>query len=105
MSKRQQILFKIKSSVMLEDPTAEVILYGSRARGNFSKASDWDILILLAKNEQIDEAEDKLRDNLYEIELETGEIISTLVYSKDYWTGKLKYSPLYDNVIREGIRL
>lgn len=104
MQDKKQILLKIKNSIRCEDPDAEIFLFGSRARGDSKKTSDWDILILI-NNEKTFITEDKFRNNLYEIELETGQIISTIVYSKDYWSKKLKYSPLYKNVTKEGIRL
>jgi uncharacterized protein len=105
MRKREQILLKIKSSIKNEDPTAEIILYGSRVRGNATKMSDLDILVLIDNTEKVFESEDRFRNDLYDIELETGQIISTLVYSKYYWTHNLKFSPLYNNVNKEGIQL
>lgn len=105
MNEEEKILLRIKSSIKKDEPNAEIYLYGSRARGDNSGASDWDILVLVDNREKTFETEDKLRNKLYEIELETGQIISTLVYSKDYWKDKLKYSPLYMNVNKEGIHL
>ena len=105
MGKNDKLLLKIKSSIIQECPSAEIILYGSRARGEATSLSDWDILILVENNDKITESEDRFRNNLYELELETGQIISTLVYSKEYWIKKLKYSPLYINVNKEGIHL
>ena len=105
MQDKKQILLKIKNSIRLDDPDAEFFLFGSRARGDSKKTSDWDILILINNNEKTYLTEDKFRSSLYEIELEIGQIISTMVYSKDYWAKKLKYSPLYKNVTKEGIRL
>ncbi|HBX50313.1 MAG: hypothetical protein A2275_18945 [Bacteroidetes bacterium RIFOXYA12_FULL_35_11] len=104
MDKKDKILIKIKKSITKEDSEAEIILFGSRARGDNTNISDWDILVLIDNN-NTNELEDKFRNNLYEIELETGQIISTIVYSKNYWSNILKYSPLYNNVNKEGIRL
>ncbi len=52
------------------DPDASIILYGSRARGNYSPESDWDFLILLNRNIN-DQIKTELRHRLYEIEWET----------------------------------
>jgi len=49
--------------------------------------------------------EDKFRGGLYNIELEIGQTISPLTYSKDYWRSSLTITPLYKNIINEGIRL
>jgi len=38
-------------------------------------------------------------------ELDLGQVISTFVYPKDFWQNTLIYSPLFDNVKKEGIRL
>jgi predicted nucleotidyltransferase len=47
MSKYSEILSIIRDVVSGIAPKSEVYLYGSRARGNSKKQSDWDILILL----------------------------------------------------------
>lgn len=100
-----QIQNRIKKSIMAKDSKAVVYLFGSRARGDFRPNSDWDILILVDDNQVTNEIEDKFRDDLYDIELESGQIISTIIYPKDYWKSRLIYSPLFKNVTREGILL
>ena len=96
---------KIKSAIHDKDPKAVAYLFGSRARGSFRPDSDWDILILVDDNIVTNEIEDKFRDDFYDIEIESGQIISTFIYPKDYWKSILKYSPLYKNVNNEGILL
>lgn len=100
-----EILNRISQSIHQKDPVAEAFLFGSRARGDNRKNSDWDILILIDDDMVTNEIDDKFRDELYNIELETGQIISTFVYPKNYWNTSLVYSPLYKNVKMEGIRL
>lgn len=104
MTEQVKLLMEIKRSIEKEDTSAEIILFGSRARGDSKLTSDWDILVLINNNKTL-EAEDRFRSNLYNLELESGQIISPIVYSKDYWQNKLKYSPLYNSISREGIRL
>jgi predicted nucleotidyltransferase len=53
---------------------SDIILFGSRARGNAVKHSDWDILILLNTPEVNFEMEKNFINALYEIEIETGEV-------------------------------
>ncbi len=86
------------------DSKAEVILYGSRARGDERDDSDWDILILTdyPVNLQI---EREFRNKLYDLELETGESFSVFTYSRDDWQTKQRITPFYQNVSREGILL
>ncbi len=96
---------KIFESIHKTDSNSVVYLFGSRARGDAKPESDWDILILVDENRITHEIEDKFREKLYDIELETGQIISTFIYPKAYWQNTLAYSPLYRNVEKEGIRL
>ena len=42
---------------------------------------------------------------LDELELEYGQAFSTFVYSRSDWDSKLRITPLYKNVEREGIRI
>jgi predicted nucleotidyltransferase len=105
MSRRDKIINKIIGITDTKYPDAEIYLYGSRARGNAKKLSDWDLLILLnSKNISFD-LETKLMDEFYELELETGAIISPLIYSKIDWVQNHSLTPLYDNIQKEGIRI
>lgn len=99
------IIDRISKSIHAKDPNAEAFLFGSRARGDNREDSDWDILILVDSDKVTNEIEDNFRDDLYNIELDSGQIISTFIYPKDYWNSNLVYSPLYKNVIKEGVRL
>lgn len=95
----------ISSRIKEKDLRAEAYLFGSRARGDAGPHSDWDVLILVDADSITNEIEDKFRDGLYDIELESGQIISTFIYPKDYWKHTLIHTPLYENVSSEGIRL
>ncbi len=96
---------KIAQAIHKKDSSAVVYLFGSRARGDAYKDSDWDILILVDEDKITNTIEDKFRDDLYDLELESGQIISTFIYPKSYWQNILVYSPLYKKVSKEGIRL
>ena len=102
---REIIIKKIRDTVQYNDPKADAYLFGSRARGDNRTDSDWDILILIDSGKVTNEIEDMFRDKLYDLELESGQIISTFIYPKSYWENNLKYSPLYKNVNNEGVRL
>lgn len=94
----------IRTYVNSIDSTAEVILYGSRARGDERSDSDWDILILTEYSVDLSQ-ERKFRDKLYDLELETGESFSVFTYSKTDWQTKQSITPFFNNVTREGLRL
>lgn len=103
--KNQHITELIKTRISKKNPDAEVILFGSHARGQENKDSDWDILILLNTANVSRNTEKEYREEIFEVELETGEPISTMVFSKNDWLGKHSMTPLYKNIEREGIHL
>jgi predicted nucleotidyltransferase len=86
-------------------PDSEVYLYGSQARGNAKELSDWDLLILLNRPSISFDLETKFMDEFYDLELETGEVISPLIYSKSDWNNNYPYTPLFENIKNEGIKL
>lgn len=105
MIKRDKILQKIVLVVNNYEPDAEVYLYGSQARGNTKKLSDWDLLILLDRPNIPFDLETKFMNEFYELELETGEIISPLIYTKTEWNANYSITPLFENINNEGIKI
>lgn len=105
MRNQETILKKIREAVYSNAPQSEIYLFGSRARGQANNHSDWDILILLNIPHVNFELEQQFMDALYEIEIETGAVISPLVYSKSEWKLKYTFTPLFENIKREGIRI
>jgi len=93
---------RIRDYINMVDATAEVILYGSRARGDEREYSDWDILILTDYPADL-AIEGKFRDKLYDLELETGESFSVFAYSKNDWYTRQKSTPFFANVTQEGV--
>ncbi|MBN1119363.1 MAG: nucleotidyltransferase domain-containing protein [Bacteroidales bacterium] len=100
---RKDLIYNVKQSVKSFDPEARVILFGSRARGDNDKTSDWDFLVLTSK--QIDEpGKREIRDSLIDTELEAEEVISTIIFSQDMWNN-YSVTPLYQNISKDGIEL
>ena len=101
---RQEKLFEeIKKIVFKFDSEAQIILYGSRARGNYTSESDWDFLILFSQPVSR-EQKSNLRHYIYDIELEIGEILSIIFDNISYWKSeKNQFSSFYKNVESEGI--
>jgi predicted nucleotidyltransferase len=105
MTKNDKILLKIKEVVNRTAPNSDIYLYGSRARGDFKAHSDWDLLILLNLQNISFDFETKIMDKFYELEIETGEVISPLIYTKADWNENHSVTPLFENVQKEGVRL
>jgi predicted nucleotidyltransferase len=105
MNKNDSILQRIIQVVDKTAPDSEVYLYGSRAIGNSKRFSDWDLLILLNKSNVPFDFETKFMDEFYELELETGEIFSPLIYAKNDWNSNYSITPLFENIKKEGVKL
>jgi len=91
----------VKAEIDQIDKNAEVILFGSRARGDYDSDSDWDFLILLSRPVNFD-TEELIRNKLYEIELETGQIITSIIEEKSEWK-KYEKTLIYRNIEEQGI--
>ena len=103
--KRDDFIKQIKKAVYDMEPEAEIILYGSRSRGDAILESDWDFLILVHGTVS-DERTDRIRHSLYEIEWHSGEVISSIVRSHEEWHSDLYQAmPFHQRVQQEGIRL
>jgi predicted nucleotidyltransferase len=103
--KRNELIRRIRHAVQEVEPAAEIILFGSRSRGDALSESDWDLLILV-DGPLDDKRTDRVRYRLYEIEWETGEVISSIVRNGEEWNSDLYRSmPFYQRVMQEGVRL
>ena len=81
----------------------ELRIFGSVARGDYREYSDIDILVVLpvVVNNAVEE---QVFDLAYDIELEYGLVIGTIVYSKEFWySDRAASMPLYKNIQREGL--
>jgi len=102
---REELLKQIRQTVREVEPDAEIILYGSRSRGDAGRESDWDLLILV-DGRLSDERTDRIRHSLYEVEWESGEVISSIVRDREEWNSDLyRGLPFFKKVEQEGVRL
>ncbi len=100
--KKQDIKNLIKNQVSAIDTTADVILFGSRAREDENPNSDWDILILTDYPSDLI-VERKFRESLYDLETELEQNFSIFVFSKKEWKLKINSTPFFTKVSSEGI--
>lgn len=101
--RRDIFLNRVKERIKHFDKDAEIMLFGSRARGDYKPNSDWDFLILLQKQATEDEKE-YIRDDLFELELETDEVVSSIIQNKNKWE-ELNITPLYKAIQKEGEKI
>lgn len=100
----QKVSNLIRQTINQVDDKAEVILYGSRARGDERKDSDWDILVLTDYTLDLNRTR-AFRYPLYDLALELGEQFSVFVRSKNEWKTRQRITPFYESVKQEGIQL
>lgn len=97
------VVQKVKNIVYRYDAGAEIILFGSRARGDWEPESDWDFLIL---TDEVATATlfNHIRNDIWsEVELATLGIVQIIVRNKKIWEQNLWMTPLYKNIQKEGI--
>jgi len=78
-------------------------IFGSAARGDYTRYSDIDILVLLPG--KVDNSlEEKIIDAAYDIELKYNVVFGIIVYGKEFWFSELAACmPLYRNIQRDGV--
>jgi predicted nucleotidyltransferase len=80
----------------------KIILFGSRARGDFNEGSDYDFAVILGVRDR------QIRDIITEVEVEFlnkyDMLSASLIYDETEWV-KRKRLPIGINIEREGISL
>lgn len=79
-------------------------LYGSRARGDAREDSDWDVLILLDKENVKTEDFNAFAYPLVELGWRKGELVSPQLYTFREWSA-MSFMPYYKNVEHDKIQL
>jgi predicted nucleotidyltransferase len=103
MSKEdRKILKKFKVRIHERFSDARVWAFGSRARGEATWESDFDIFIVLS---EVDQKIDRwIRDIAWEVGFENERVITTVLLDKaQFEHGPMSESTIVDNVLREGI--
>ena len=83
-----------------------VILYGSYARGDYTKESDVDIMILLnLTDEEIKEYRHQLSEHTYDYYMTYNLDIKPIAKSKEHFMKWVDNYPFYSNISREGVKI
>ena len=84
-------------------PNEKVILFGSQARGDAHEDSDWDLLVLLDRDQKTEEDDGKFAFPFVVMGWENGAYISVKLYTKKEWES---HPSLFRyNIEREGIEI
>ena len=97
--KREELLERVKQTIHEVEPDAEIILYGSRARGDADAEPDGDFLISL--DGVVDDARtDTIRHRLYDIEWDCGEVLCSMVRSRQEWNSPLHQATPFSQMVQ-----
>lgn len=100
--RRSEIVKRIAEILYRVAPDSTKILYGSESRGDARADSDIDVLVILPDNsETFASRKIAITESLYDVELDTGVAVSSLVVLKSFW--ERMRTPFTCNVANEGI--
>jgi uncharacterized protein len=101
----KKALEELKEKILKIYPEARIILYGSKARGDFDRESDIDLLILIPQKINT-KLEEEIYHISYEIELKYNVVFGEIIENKKFWETPLaNVMPLYQNIDKEGIAI
>ncbi|HUW65489.1 MAG TPA: nucleotidyltransferase domain-containing protein [Spirochaetia bacterium] len=102
-SNEQAALVETKSLLQTKFPVEEFIVFGSVARGQATKESDLDLLVLTSRPMSHREKH-AMSDLVFDVNLSHDTGISILVVDRSAWeTGLLSVLPLHEEVTKDGV--
>lgn len=99
-----KIARQLKKWLSKEVPLVDVIVFGSRARGDYEPDSDMDVFIEI---ERIDpQIKEKIENIVWEVGYENYILISSLIFTRhEIENTALRVSPIVMSIAEEGIRV
>ena len=94
----------IKAAAILRErfPVEQLVLFGSKARGDDDPESDIDLLVL-TNNRLTWQERDMITSALFDLQLELEVVISTLVVPEEEWNqGLYQVLPIRSEIERDG---
>jgi hypothetical protein len=102
--KKTMIISLIRDTIRALEPTAQIILYGSRARGDAREDSDWDVLAIVDKPRLSLKDRSNIQFPVWNKGLELGQEINVFPYTRRQWE-QAPPSLFKYNIMNEGIAL
>ena len=101
---QDEILKLISNTIREVEPEAQIILYGSRARGDAREDSDWDVLTIVDKPRLTLKERSNIQYPIWDKGLAIGQEINVFPYTRRQWE-QAPPSLFKYNVMKEGIAL
>lgn len=99
------VIKKIRELALSVLPSnSRVLLYGSRARGDYFEESDWDLLIILDKQTATRDDFNKYAYPFHVLGAEMQELFSPIIYGRKQWSD-MQVSDFYQNIINDNITI
>ncbi len=96
------ILQEAKAAILSVEPRAEVILFGSRARGEAHEESDFDLMVITPEEVRVLERGPYYAE-IGEVNLRHLELLSMFFVSKGRWEEEKADHPFLKQVLNDGI--
>jgi predicted nucleotidyltransferase len=99
-----KILCELKEKLSEKIMLLDMRIFGSRSREDADEFSDLDVFI---ETETLDrEMKETIKDITWEVGIRNMAVISPLIFSRyDLTVSPLRYSPVVENIMNEGIRI
>lgn len=86
----------------LKDHVKKIFLFGSRARGDFTPASDYDFAVIVDKRNR--DTENSIDEVSGEILYEYSELIGPIIWDEIEWEERKRF-PIGINILKDGREL
>jgi uncharacterized protein len=104
-SKERNAILLLNNKLKKEFNVIKLILFGSKARGDYNEYSDIDLLVLVEES-NTPEAKAKLSEIQFETIMEQDAPLMTILENYNNWVEEVQVSlPLKDNIESEGVEI